>query len=198
MSNGNSSVYVEAELILGQQFEFLVARSAKVDYFLVGLARPPFEKRYRVRTDGITELPAVAVDNLADFFSDNVGRCWVGQRLGEQSPLTPSMRIRSIVGYRLCLGEYRRGDHAGFNDGNPHIESLHFLREALAQCLQSKLRRAVSCCRRHGQPSGDRRDIDDATMPSLTHPGDDGLDSTHRTEDIGLHDFTKPCRGALL
>ena len=62
-----SKVYVEAELLLGQEFEFLVARSAKVDHFLVGLARSPFEKRYRVRADGITELPAVAVDNLTDF-----------------------------------------------------------------------------------------------------------------------------------
>ena len=35
-------------------------------------------------------------------------------------------------------------------------------------------------------------------MPPFTHPGDDGLDAAQRAEKIGLHDFTKPCRGALL
>jgi hypothetical protein len=30
--------------------------------------------------------------------------------------LTPVMRVRTAVGYRRCLGEYRRGNDTGFDN----------------------------------------------------------------------------------
>ena len=131
----HSQIYVEAELSLDHEDVVRIARCPEIDYLLVGFARPPLEERRGIGTDGITELPTVAIDYLADFFADNVWRRGLGQRLCEQSPLTPGMRVRTVGGYRRCLGEYRRGNDTGFDNGNAHVERLHFLREALAQGL---------------------------------------------------------------
>jgi hypothetical protein len=108
------------------------------------------------------------------------------------------MRVRTAVGYRRCLGEYRRGNDTRFDNGNPHVEPLHFLREALAQGLQGKLGRGVSRRRSQSHSARYRRDIDDATLPPLAHPGYDGLDAAERAEEIGFHHFAKSQRGAFL
>jgi hypothetical protein len=81
----HSQIYVEAELSLDHLDVVRIARRPDANHLLVGLARPPLEERCGIGTDGITELPAVVVDNLADFVADNVGRRRLRQRLREQT-----------------------------------------------------------------------------------------------------------------
>jgi hypothetical protein len=132
----HSKSYVQAELSFDHQFVFIVADATKDDHFFICLARSPLEERHRVRTDRITKLPAIAVYDLAYLFSDHVRRSWLGQRRSEQSPLTAGMRVRTVIGRWLCFGENRRSDYSRFYDRYTDIERLHFLREALAQCLK--------------------------------------------------------------
>src|SRR5229473_1511402 len=55
----HSKIHVQAELALHQDFVFLIAGSAILDHFFIGLARSPREERHRVRPDRIAELPTV-------------------------------------------------------------------------------------------------------------------------------------------
>src|ERR1700719_1250530 len=70
-----SNIQVEAELSLCDQFVLLVGGAAELNDLFVCFARSPLKERLCIRTDGITELPTVAVDDLAYLLSYHVRRC---------------------------------------------------------------------------------------------------------------------------
>src|SRR6202035_992878 len=70
-----SNIQVEAELSLCDYFVLLIGGAAELNDLFVCFARSPLKERLCIRTDRITELPTVAVDDLAYLLSYHVRRC---------------------------------------------------------------------------------------------------------------------------